>query len=100
VIETANRRRPVPEDHGHDTPCLIWQGALNRDGYGRRRVIDYQPDYAHRVAYAEVHGTIPDGVVLRHRCGVRACVNVDHLEPVSRAEHMARNAAPAGGGAS
>jgi hypothetical protein len=32
------------------------------------------------VAYEEAKGPIPDGMMVRHLCHNRACVNVDHLE--------------------
>ncbi len=36
-------------------------------------------DYAHRLAWVEVHGPIPDGLCVLHICDVRNCVNVEHL---------------------
>lgn len=44
--------------------------------------------YAHRASY-EVHvEPIPDGMELHHTCEQRACINPDHLEPMSHADHM------------
>lgn len=75
--------------------CLNWSGTLNRDGYGRI-VIGYRGPgkpirrYAHRVAYETWIGTIPDGYDLDHLCRNRRCVNVAHLEPVTRKENVRR----------
>jgi hypothetical protein len=67
--------------------CHIWQGPLKR-GYG---VLWRQGQVllAHRLAWEVKHGPIPAGVVLRHRCNVRSCVNLDHLVPGTRAENNA-----------
>lgn len=62
--------------------CWLWHGGVNEHGYGifgrgRRKdgVIK-----AHRHAYQLTKGPIPDGLVVRHRCDVPACVNPEHLE--------------------
>lgn len=60
--------------------CVLWRGGTNKpNGYGRltrngRRVL------AHRDAYEKTYGPIPDGLVVRHRCDVKRCINPDHLE--------------------
>lgn len=58
--------------------CHVWQGPLDRDGYGtfylRRR-----GRRAPRVAWFDTHGPIPEGKVINHSCRNRACVNVQHL---------------------
>jgi hypothetical protein len=55
-------------------PCLLWQGERNDGGYGL-----WKGRPAHRLAYAHVHGPIPPGMWVLHRCDVPACVNPDHL---------------------
>lgn len=47
-----------------DTPCTEWGGARSDLGYG---VVGRRKLYAHRIAYEQVHGPIPTGLVVRHR---------------------------------
>jgi hypothetical protein len=74
---------------GFHSPCWIWQGTVERDGYGRA-YINGKKELAHRAIYKQKHGTIPAGFVLDHLCRVRACVNPDHLEVVTIAENIRR----------
>lgn len=82
---------PIPEYAPHLGPCWIWAPALNK-GYG---VLGRPGKYggacqAHRFAYQLLIGPIPEGLHLDHLCRVPACVNPDHLEPVTSAENMRR----------
>jgi hypothetical protein len=45
---------------------------------------------AHRFAYEELVGTIPEGLTLDHLCRVTQCVNPKHLEPVTGSENSIR----------
>jgi hypothetical protein len=62
---------------GGPAMCWIWTGARKgRDAeYGKFR--DWS---AHRYAYEMHRGPIPDGLMVRHMCGNKRCVNPDHLE--------------------
>lgn len=67
-----------PDENG----CLVWQAAERVRGYGGFRFAG-RMWYAHRFAYAARVGAVPDGAHLDHLCRNHACVNPEHLEPVS-----------------
>lgn len=83
----------MEDDRGFATPCWIWQRQIGPDGYGRARrpVPPRQFTTAHRVIWERVVGAIPDKLVLDHLCGVKACVNPQHLELVTHAENLLRS---------
>jgi hypothetical protein len=71
--------------------CWEWRGARNQKGYGNIRIESYGPaKSAHRVAYAELVGPIPDGMEIDHLCKNRACINPQHLEAVTRTTNIQR----------
>lgn len=71
------------------TGCHLWRGSINRYGYGEFR-LKATNRAAHRWAYEMTRGPIPDDLTVDHLCGVRNCVNVDHMELVSLAENVRR----------
>ena len=72
--------------------CWHWKGTTSK-GYGlfatgaagRRVTVQ-----AHRFAYEDTVGPIPDGLQLDHLCRVRHCVRPAHMDPVDNRTNSLR----------
>lgn len=59
---------------------------LNHDGYFRKNMGNGNVMY-HVYVYEKYHGKVPDGYEVHHKCGNRACCNIDHLEAIEGHKH-------------
>lgn len=72
--------------------CWLWTGHRMAAGYGLFGG-SAKTHLAHRVAWELLRGEITEGLQLDHLCRVTACVNPDHLEPVTPAVNILRSEA-------
>lgn len=71
------------------TPCIEWPRSRGGGGYGQSYALGRRNKrQAHRLAWEQVHGPIPDGLVVMHLCDNPPCVNVDHLRLGTQSENM------------
>lgn len=70
-----------------DDACWLWDGPVNNQGYGvlSQSAIPRKA-LAHRAAYEAMHGPIPDGLCVLHRCDVPLCLR--HLFLGTQADNM------------
>ena len=86
---------PVPGRRPELGPCWLWDACRGRDDYGVFR-LNGKNVRAHRWAYEFCIGPIPEGLELDHLCRTHACVEPDHVEPVTSRENTFRSSiAPA-----
>jgi hypothetical protein len=85
---------PIPESPS--TPCIIPDPELVRpNGNGYFRLRTRTGKYAHRAAYEEAYGPIPNGLVIDHLCRNKQCSNPEHLEAVTQRVNALRGTSPA-----
>jgi hypothetical protein len=69
--------------------CHLWTASLDGHGYGQFS-LGGRPRKAHQIAWVAKHEEMPEGLELDHTCRRPACVNTDHLEPVTHQENIER----------
>ena len=80
--KTLEERFSEKVDKRGDDECWEWMGSCHQGGYG---VLTSGPRHAvkrfkaHRIAWELQYGSILDGLLVRHLCRNRLCVNYMHL---------------------
>lgn len=83
VMRPASERFAAFVSPEPNSGCHLWTGHLDPNGFGHIGAggMGAGSIKAHRLAWEMVNGPIPAGMVIRHRCGNRSCVNPDHMAP-------------------
>lgn len=71
------------------TPCWVWNGERDKDGYGRIEIKGVRTRGVHRIMYAWLVGSLPVGdknlsSVVHHKCERTYCCNPVHLALVTQ----------------
>lgn len=99
IGQLDHRRRPIrgtlaerfwPKVIEDANGCWVWTGNRTKDGYARFSVRGGLTIPAYRWAYEQMVGPIPDGLEPDHLCLNKACVNPEHIEPVTREVNVQR----------
>jgi len=68
--------------------CWIWKWGKQNNGYGKvRDGRNYTT--AHRLMYRQTYGEPALDLQVMHSCGVRSCVNPDHLNVGNQSDNEA-----------
>lgn len=73
----------IPNKNG----CKIWPRGINSAGYGHFSI----KDRSYNVSRLLFQITYPDnykGFVIRHKCDVRSCCNIEHLEKGTQKDNI------------
>ena len=97
----SRRKHPMFDALGthRGEECVDWVGYVTRYGYGSVHLRSGPGGQVlvHRIAWERANGPIPEDRVIDHLCRNRRCVNVDHLEVVTRGENTLRGFSAASG---
>ncbi|WP_052685176.1 HNH endonuclease signature motif containing protein [Lentzea aerocolonigenes] len=73
-----------------ESPCHIYLGGMNGSAYAQLPKPLHGTRLAHIAVWRENFGPLVPELQIDHRCRVRICVRVEHLEAVTAAENVRR----------
>jgi len=82
--------RSVREDRGYVTPCRVYAGAKTGKGYGSIGR-GSGGKAVHVLVYEHVHGPVPRGYQVHHRCEQPDCHEPLHLIALTPLQHKAEH---------
>src|SRR4030095_5792026 len=85
-MEMLRKRFNEYLEKSNETECILFQGPVNRDGYGQISAFGKQRTATH-VAWFLEHNVWPTKFVL-HRCNVKRCVNPAHLYEGTQSDNV------------
>lgn len=71
----------------NENGCMIWQRAVNTDGYARLGIKGNTNVKVHRLVM-KLMGENIEGKVVRHKCDTPLCLNPNHLEIGTPADNV------------
>jgi hypothetical protein len=67
--------------------CWLWTGCVSSSGYAITK-FGGKVQTGHRLSYSLYNGEIPVGMVVRHLCNNKTCVNPEHLMIGTQKDNM------------
>ena len=87
AVERFHKKYEISE-----SGCWIWKAGARPNGkgvlYPRHWTDDKKSTGAHRFSFELMHGAIPNGMYVCHKCDTPMCVNPDHLFIGTHHENM------------
>lgn len=89
ITKTFHERLWSKIQIGNPENCWEWSGARQERGHGVIKITGEKKNMlVHRAVFEEIHGPIPDGVLICHTCDNPPCCNPNHLFSGTQVDNM------------
>ncbi len=75
----CQKKRLYEKFKKEENGCWVFTGAKTKMGYGKFTVSHQKWRLAHRISWQVHFGSIPDKLLILHKCDNPSCVNPEHL---------------------